>query len=288
MSYTAPELPRSLLVEGNIRLGKIEQAHNCEILLAVESGSRAWGFPSPDSDNDVRFFFKRPIKSYLAIDPERDVIETPMDGDWDVNGWDITKALRLMVKGNATVGEWLNSPLIYRENEKSDFSYRLRDLLAVYSDPRLSARHYYGLANTCYKGDISNRPTAEKIDALDGTGLSFKGPTLVNLKKYFYAVRAAASITWVEKYNEVPPMTLQALMSRDTLPWDVRGVVNDLMHQKATMGEKFGTGKRMKVLDDYIESKIGWVKDQGFDKLGTDPAFVDAANRLLLETLGAA
>jgi hypothetical protein len=158
MSHTAPELSRSLLIEGNIRLGKIEQAHNCEILLAVESGSRAWGFPSPDSDNDVRFFFRRPLKSYLAIDPERDVIETPMDGDWDVNGWDITKALRLMVKGNATVGEWLNSPLIYRENEKSDFSYRLRDLLAVHADPRLSARHYYGLANSCFKGEIANRP----------------------------------------------------------------------------------------------------------------------------------
>lgn len=286
MSYTAPELPRALLVEGNIRLGKIEQAHDCAILLAVESGSRAWGFPSPDSDNDVRFFYKRPLRAYVCIDPERDVIETPMDGDWDVNGWDITKALRLMVKGNATVGEWLNSPLIYREY--TDFPYRLRDLMAVYADPRLSARHYYGLANTCYKGEIANRPTAEMVDFAAAEKMQFKGPTEVTLKKYFYAVRAAASITWIEKYNEVPPMTLQALMSRDTLPWDVRGIVNDLMHQKATMGEKFSTGKRMKVVDDYIESKIAWVKEQGFDRLEADPAFVAAANRLLLETLGAA
>jgi len=286
MSHTAPTLSPALLAEGNRRLGKIEATHNCTILLAVESGSRAWGFPSPDSDNDVRFFYMRPLRSYLAIDPERDVIELPIDGDWDVNGWDITKALRLMVKGNATVGEWLNSPLIY--SESTDFPFRLRDLMATYADPRLSARHYYGLANTCYKGEIANRPTAEKIDEIAriDPDLRFKGPTEVTLKKYFYAVRAAAAITWIEKYNEVPPMTIQALMARDTMPWDVRGLVNQLMNAKATMGEKFGTGRRMKVLDDYIELKIGWVKDQGFDKLLPDPEFAAAANTLLLDTLG--
>jgi hypothetical protein len=81
-------------------------------------------------------------------------------------------------------------------------------------------------------------------------------------------VRAAAAITWVAKYDEVPPMTLQALMARDTMSWDVRGLVNSLMHQKSTMGEKFGTGTRMKVLDDYIESNIALGQGSGLRQAG--------------------
>ncbi|WP_278256068.1 nucleotidyltransferase domain-containing protein [Nocardioides convexus] len=87
--------------------------HGVRVPWAIESGSRAWGFASPDSDYDCRFFFVRPSAAYAALWPARDVIETPLEGLLDVNGWDLGKAIRLATAGNATVGEWLRSPWVY-------------------------------------------------------------------------------------------------------------------------------------------------------------------------------
>ena len=98
------------------RLAEIEQRESVRILLAVESGSRAWGFPSPDSDYDVRFLYARPRDWYLAVDSRRDVIECPIENVLDVNGWDIRKALQLLLKANPVLAEWLNSPIRYRED----------------------------------------------------------------------------------------------------------------------------------------------------------------------------
>ena len=82
------------------RLEEIERSESVRILLAVESGSRAWGFPSPDSDYDVRFLYARPRDWYLSIDARRDVIECPIEDVLDINGWDIRKALHLLLKAN--------------------------------------------------------------------------------------------------------------------------------------------------------------------------------------------
>ncbi|MBB3774046.1 putative nucleotidyltransferase [Angulomicrobium tetraedrale] len=83
------------------------------LLLAAESGSRAWGFASPDSDYDCRFIFIRHLEHYLCLSPPRDVIELPSDGVFDINGWDLAKTLKLMLKGNVTALEWLQSPINY-------------------------------------------------------------------------------------------------------------------------------------------------------------------------------
>src|SRR4030081_1730205 len=95
------------------RLRSVSEREHAAVLLAVESGSRAWGFPSPDSDYDCRFIYVRRRDDYLALYAPRDVIEFPIGGDFDVNGWDLGKALRLMLKGNAVVIEWLTSPYVY-------------------------------------------------------------------------------------------------------------------------------------------------------------------------------
>ena len=95
------------------KLREIENEYNVKVLLAVESGSRAWGFASPDSDFDVRFIYKRPRNEYLKLDQPRDVIEIPIDDIWDVNGWDLDKTLRLLYKSNPTLYEWINSPICY-------------------------------------------------------------------------------------------------------------------------------------------------------------------------------
>ncbi|MCR6644385.1 MAG: nucleotidyltransferase domain-containing protein [Terricaulis sp.] len=107
-------MPASARAEILGRLAEIEAAHGVRVLLAVESGSRAWGFHSPDSDYDARFLYVRAVDDYLALAAPRDVIETPLEGLLDINGWDLGKALRLMMKGNSVVHEWLASPFVYR------------------------------------------------------------------------------------------------------------------------------------------------------------------------------
>src|ERR1700757_32936 len=91
----------------NQRLSAVCKEHGVFIPLAIESGSRAWGFPSPDSDYDCRFVFVRLPDQHLTPWPERDVIEFPIEDDLDANGWDLAKALRLLLKGNAVIIEWL-------------------------------------------------------------------------------------------------------------------------------------------------------------------------------------
>ena len=90
----------------------IESTHDVTVLYACESGSRGWGFASPDSDYDVRFIYVHRLPWYFQVSPGRDVIEVPISGDLDINGWELRKALGLIKKGNATLIEWLDSPVV--------------------------------------------------------------------------------------------------------------------------------------------------------------------------------
>ena len=110
-------------------LAQIEQTQNVRILLAVESGSRAWGFASPDSDYDVRFIYVRPKDAYLRLQKHRDVIELPINDALDINGWDLTKTLRLLHKSNPTLFEWGASPIVYLE---TDFAARFKSVMGRY------------------------------------------------------------------------------------------------------------------------------------------------------------
>jgi len=103
-------------------LRRVERDHDVEIVFACESGSRGWGFSSPDSDYDVRFVYRHCAEWYLTAteragkgQPQRDVIELPIDAELDVGGWDLRKALRLLDNSNPTLWEWLRSPIVYRE-----------------------------------------------------------------------------------------------------------------------------------------------------------------------------
>ena len=97
------------------KLKQIEKDYNVRVLLAVESGSRAWGFASPDSDYDVRFIYVRPETEYLRLEAVRDVIELPVNDELDINGWDLQKTLRLLYRSNPTLFEWFSSPIVYAE-----------------------------------------------------------------------------------------------------------------------------------------------------------------------------
>ena len=131
-------------------LRKIEEKENVKIIIAVESGSRAQGFASPDSDYDVRFIYVREKADYLKLEGIRDVIEWQLDETLDINGWDIKKALQLLHKSNPTVYEWCASPIVYMEREEISW---LKELL-----PK-----YFSVKKVCFTIGIWQRRTIENI-----------------------------------------------------------------------------------------------------------------------------
>src|SRR5262245_5799767 len=157
------------------RLRSIGEQHAC-VLLAVESGSRAWGFPSPDSDYDCRFIYVRRRDAYLALFQPRDVIELPPDPVFDVNGWDLAKALRLLLKGNAVVIEWLTSPFVYAGD--AGFRDQALALARQVARPAAIAWHYLHL------GERQRRTY-------------FADARAVPIKKLFYALRPAVALRWL-------------------------------------------------------------------------------------------
>lgn len=215
------EIDPNIRQEVERRLAQIAGQDGVNFLLAVESGSRAWGFPSPDSDYDVRFIYVRPWQDYITLRSVRDVIERPIVDDLDVNGWDIRKALGLLLKHNAVVAEWINSPIRYLP-EHSAVS-RLRDLADQYFDPRGYALHYASLG----------RNNLERWDANAET---------IPAKRYFYALRPALSVRALRLHpDKRPPMRLQELMEITDLGSDLSTEIQHLVELKAQAREVAGT-----------------------------------------------
>ncbi|MEO9132916.1 MAG: nucleotidyltransferase domain-containing protein [Sphingomonas sp.] len=203
------------------RLTGVEAEHEVRIMLAIESGSRAWGFPSPDSDYDCRFVFIRPVEQYLSPWVRRDVIETPLDAVLDVNGWELGKALKLMLKGNAVIIEWLRSPLVYRGD--AGFRDDMLAFAAEFVEPDLIARHYLHLGE-------------RQRDTYLGDGQQ------VGLKKIFYALRPAATLRWLRQRpgEVIAPMHFPTVMASCEPPADVAALVDDLIARKAQTRELGG------------------------------------------------
>lgn len=225
-------VPAAVRARIDAGIAAIEQEEGVRILIAVESGSRAWGFASPDSDWDIRFVYVRPIEWYLAIDHRPDVIERPIVDGFDFVGWDLRKALHLLAKPNPALLEWLASPVVYRED--AAFVPALRRL-AEATDHRCSAWHHYQhLLNGQYRRSIADRND-------------------VVLKKYFYCIRPAAALAWLEQRRSGRvPMALPDLLAAIDLPGEVRAAIGDLTVRKAA-GREVGTGPRIAVLDRFLE-----------------------------------
>ncbi len=218
------------------RLEDIERHNGARILLAVESGSRAWGFHSPDSDYDARFIYVRGADDYLTLYAHRDVIETPIEGLFDVNGWDITKALRLMIRGNSVVQEWLASPIVYRAH--TAFVSALQPISRAWRSVYADAHHYHGLLAT-------------------QRGRFIEGRDRVKLKKYFYAVRPAIALHWLRERGGSPPMDLPSLLAGVRLPAAAAEALEALRTAKALSSE-VGEGPPIPALDAYIEEQAQW------------------------------
>ncbi len=204
----------------------LEKDRNIRILFASESGSRAWGFPSPDSDYDVRFFYAKPLNWYLALNEPKDNIDLGVNELLDINGWDIRKALRLMKKSNVSPLEWMKSPIVYYKNE--GFDDLIKEVLDDCFSPIASIHHYLSMAKRFYE--------------------NCNGPEDVKLKSWFYGLRSSLNALWILEHQTMPPIHFPDALN---LIKDKPGLVekiSKLIQIKATKDENYTLPKDEELL----------------------------------------
>lgn len=223
------------------KLQNLAEQHHIRILLAIESGSRAWGFPSHNSDYDVRFIYTRSMDEYLSVKACRDVIETPLVEDkrlgvpLDLKGWDIKKALQLATQSNAVVMEWLTSPVRYMENQNT--SSLLQDFCTSCADLQSFSYHYDRLARHAWDRIVKSDDNPK-------------------LKLYCYALRPALSLEWIRQFSQTPPMDVYSLCTRLDLNQNLVQDIGALITIKASAHES-DLIPRMNALDAFIMSALG-------------------------------
>ncbi len=219
-------------------LANLEKNENIKILYAVESGSRAWGFASKDSDWDVRFIYVHDYDWYLSINESKDNIETILPNDIDLSGWELKKALLLFRKSNPPLLEWLRSPIIYKEDYST--SMQLRSAVKIYFNPKSCLYHYLHMANGNYEA-------------------YFKEDT-VKLKKYFYVLRPLLACCWIERMNEMAPMEFDFLIDKEISNSILKNEIYQLLSKKKN-GIELSIGKRIPILDEFINEKLKYFKN---------------------------
>lgn len=248
-------IPADVHAEIMRRLARAEEEHGVRILLAIESGSRAWGFASPNSDYDVRFIYAHAPRWYQAVDLEerRDVIEYAIVDDIDLNGWDVRKALRLFWKSNPAFVEWIQSPIRYIE--RGGFGDGARTLLPQVYSVESGMYHYRSMAKTNYRGYLR----ADRVP----------------LKKYFYALRPLLSVLWLERYATPAPIEFQRLLHLiDDRP-GLRADIDALLDRKRGAPE-MGLGDAVPSINDFVEEQLARL-----EAMSPDPARQPGALPLL-------
>jgi predicted nucleotidyltransferase len=230
------------------RLKHVEETEHVRILMAIESGSRAWGFASPNSDYDIRFIYVREPDWYLSVDLEdrRDVIEYPIVDDIDLNGWDLRKALQLFWKSNPAFVEWIQSPITYID--EGSFRAQVLDLLPEVYSIEKGIYHYRSMAKTNYRGYLKDER--------------------VPLKKYFYVLRPLLAIRWLERFGTAAPIEFNTLLELvdDSSLLDQ---IQQLLDQKMRSVEK-ELIPYVPVLNQFIESELARLDEHGFTQLPRD------------------
>lgn len=224
------------------KLKEIEEQYHVRVLLAVESGSRAWGFASASSDFDVRFIYIHQPEWYLSIDPQgtgskRDVIEYPIHNNVDLSGWELTKALRLFRKSNPTILEWLKSDIVYYGNQS--FVERLHALETDIFNPIPAAHHYFNLARGNFNKYFQGKDSKIKV--------------------CLYIVKSLLSCLWIEKNHSFPPVRIQELLTASTdekLKQEVEKLIT-LKHSGEDMVSLFEYPSTY----EFIETKIRIIQE---------------------------
>jgi uncharacterized protein len=215
----------------NLRL--LETQHDVKVLFACESGSRGWGFASPDSDYDVRFIYVNRLSWYLSVEARRDVIELPISGDLDINGWDLRKTLQLLRQSNPTLLEWLRSPVVYLE--EPDAVTRLRSLAQTGFSPVRGYHHYVSMAKKNFREHLRGEE--------------------VRYKKYLYVLRPLLAARWIRDGRGAPPMRFAALAEATLNDKTLLDEINRLLEVKMRAGEA-ATSPRWVGIHDFIESEL--------------------------------
>ena len=213
------------------KIREIEQQADVSVLYAAESGSRAWGFASPDSDYDVRFVYVRRRDDYLKLEKTSDVLEWQLDETLDISGWDLKKALQLMHKSNPTIFEWDRSPVVYCT---TPLWQQIRQNFPQYFSVKSGLYHYLSMANSNYKTYLQEET--------------------VRLKKYFYVLRPVLAAQWIAE-RRCPPPILFDILAESVLPAELRPIVSELKTRKMQMPE-IGRGPRIPELNAYFDRII--------------------------------
>jgi predicted nucleotidyltransferase len=252
------------------RLAAIEAEHGVRVLYACESGSRGWGFASPDSDYDVRFLYVHPLPWYLQVSAVRDVIELPISGELDINGWELRKALSLLKKGNATLIEWLDSPVVYRADEA--FLGAMRDAAQRTHRPERTFHHYVHMARKNFREYL-------------------RGET-VRLKKYLYVLRPLLATLWIEQGRGVAPMQFAALVDAIVSDAVLRAAIDQLLIAKRAAMES-DVGPPLPSINAFIDAELTRLEaaappaSGGIDFSVLDRLLMDAVLRFDTENPGA-
>lgn len=220
----------------SLKLKEIEEKEHVTVLHAIESGSRAWGFASPDSDYDVRFIYMRSEKYYLGLQPKQDFIDWELNETLDINGWDLSKTLQHFHKSNATLFEWANSPVVYYTTPEWQQVYAAAK---KYFSCKSSMYHYYGTARKNYHEYLTE--------------------DFVKYKKYFYVLRPILACKWIEKKSCPPPVLFQELAD-EVLENEMKDTISHLLEMKKHMVES-EKGPRIDRLNSYIEQHLFYYKE---------------------------
>ncbi|QDW73265.1 nucleotidyltransferase domain-containing protein [Lachnospiraceae bacterium KGMB03038] len=242
------------------KLREIEETENVRILLAVESGSRAWGFASPDSDYDVRFIYVRPKNDYLRLETIRDVIELPIDDVLDINGWDLQKTLRLLYKSNPTLFEWFSSPIVYAQTEFAD---KFRKIMNEYFSTKRGIYHYINMAAGNYREYLKR--------------------DMVKAKKYFYVLRPVLACRWIMEKGTPPPMLFSELMDAE-LPKELAREVEKLLDLKVHSPE-IKEIPRINKINEYLDVSLFEIQEKAQTMEEAKTIEWTALNELFLEEI---
>lgn len=247
------------------QLASIERDNDVRILYACEMGSRAWGFAADDSDFDVRFIYVQSQDWYLSVDVEqkRDVIELPVNDDWDFSGWDIRKALQLLRKSNPGLHEWLASPIVYVEH--GAFAQQLRQLGAQFYNPIAGHSHYVRMAVRHYRAYLKNETFQRK--------------------KYLHVLRPLLTALWIESNEGTPPMEFDTLVSELVSAPGLLEEIRELLRQKRA-GCAMGEGPRLPAIHAFVDAELERLQDFTV-KRNYPQADVELLNRLFRATLAA-
>lgn len=214
-------------------LAEVERRHEVTVLFACESGSRGWGFASPDSDYDVRFIYVHRLPWYLTVAPGRDVIEQPLSGELDVSGWELRKALGLLRASNPTLLEWLRSPVVYRQEQP--WAERLHLLAEQGFSPVRGYHHYVAMARKNLRAHLQG--------------------DVVRYKKYFYVLRPLLAARWIREGRGAPPMRFAQLAAGTLEDAGLLAELNELLELKMRLGEAAKGPRRVRV-HDFLEREL--------------------------------